>query len=172
MFKSSLIKWSSDPLKNLVAEQPSPLLKVNLKFGLHLHLFKTPNALWQRTLNVLINYQFLSFLHHEQPNTRFIWKIMGSGTSDFNIFIISVGKTLNLLLFCVLSWNYLEKLLKNQMIPCMVSRYIEVQTEKQNSTGKLQTLAINLKKLSRKVTMQNLLVHINTREGRAVLQAQ
>lgn len=42
---------------------------------------------------------------------------------------------------------------------------------KKNSTGKLQRVAINLKKLSRQDKVQNLLVHINTHvRARAVLQ--
>lgn len=46
--------------------------------------------------------------------------------------------------------------------------------KKKNSTGKLQSVAINFKKkLScRDNKVQNLLVHINAHEGRVVLQPQ
>lgn len=60
--ENGLIKWSSHCLEELVEAQPSPSLHFNLSFGFYLFFFffKTPSALDQRTLNVLIHCQFLS----------------------------------------------------------------------------------------------------------------
>lgn len=97
VYKNSLIKWSSDPpggVGKWVEEQPSPSLNFNFTFDLSAAPFEDSKRLLSEELTCCNQLPIFSLVCLMNGVTLGVYsKWWGLALFDFNIIIISIGKT-------------------------------------------------------------------------------